>query len=80
MKLPNRAGRARLRRPMNLSPFALLAAVPTLTAIAQDAADGRAEQVVVVGERVYPIVDSVTPHAETAVDTAELLRQLEMAR
>jgi iron complex outermembrane receptor protein len=34
------------------------------------------ERVVVVGERVYPVVDAVTPDIGTVVDTAELLRQL----
>src|SRR5690606_20978728 len=36
----------------------------------------RTEQLVVVGERVYPVVDTVAPSTQEAVDTAELLKQL----
>ena len=34
------------------------------------------ERVLVVGERVYPVVDSVSPDTGSVIDTAELLRQL----
>src|SRR5690606_17257836 len=36
----------------------------------------RLEQLVVFGERVYPVVDTVAPSTEDALDTAELLKQL----
>lgn len=36
----------------------------------------RLEQLVVTGERVYPVVDAVAPSTEDAVDAAELLKQL----
>ncbi|MBN1240325.1 MAG: TonB-dependent receptor [Gammaproteobacteria bacterium] len=39
-------------------------------------APGRTEQLVVLGERVYPVVDTVAPSTQEAVDTAELLKQL----
>jgi iron complex outermembrane recepter protein len=66
-----------------------LIAAAALAAVAADAqpavdapagsrsAPGRAaEQVVALGQRVYPVVDTVAPSTEDAVDTAELLRQL----
>ena len=40
------------------------------------AAQRPVEQLVVTGERVYPVVDTVAPSTEDAIDTAELLKQL----
>lgn len=63
-----------MRTRFVLLPVALLA-MPL--AHAQSPAEGRpAEQLLVTGERVYPVVDSVAPGTEAALDTAELLKQL----
>jgi iron complex outermembrane recepter protein len=65
-------------------PLVFAQSVPSTTtarspsAAARDDAAGRrvTEQLVVSGERVYPVVDSIAPSTEDAVDTAELLKQL----
>ena len=68
----------RCRPPPRARLFAVGTALLTAaTASAQQTPATEApEQVVVVGERVYPVVDSVAPSTEDAVDSAELLKQL----
>ncbi len=56
---------------------AIAAALLVIPVVAHAADDSEVpEQVVVLGQRVYPIVDSVSPPNSEVVDTAELLRQL----
>lgn len=56
---------------------AVLAGAPAAAQPRAAAAPAAAtEHVIVTGERVYPIVDTVAPAAADAVDTAELLREL----
>jgi iron complex outermembrane receptor protein len=50
--------------------------IPAPPLLAQDATGPDIENVVVVGERVYPVVDTLSPGTGEAVDTAELLREL----
>src|SRR5690606_16096713 len=38
--------------------------------------DASVEQMIVLGERVYPVVDTIAPSTEHAIDTAELRREL----
>ncbi len=65
----------RRRRPAQLC--LLTAAVLAAASLAaQESSIEAPEQVVVVGERVYPVVDSVAPSTEDAVDSAALLKQL----
>ena len=71
--LRGRRAAVRLASTLGCSSAALLA-VPAV--YAQQTADTPAEQIVVLGERVYPVVDSVAPSTENAVDTAALLKQL----
>lgn len=58
-----------------VSAAATVAVTLPSRALADDAARA-VEHVVVTGARVYPIVDTVSPGAADAVDTAELLREL----
>lgn len=66
-------GAARAAATCLLLP-ALIATAPS--AAAEEPAGPPAEQLVVVGERIYPVVDSVTPATTDGVDTAELLKRL----
>ncbi len=58
----------------------LIGLIPVLivapAASGQQNDDPHIERMTVVGERVYPVVDTIAPSTEAAVDTAELLRQL----
>src|SRR5690606_20637673 len=58
-----------------VSAAATVAVALPSRALADDTARA-VEHVVVTGARVYPIVDTVSPGAADAVDTAELLREL----
>ncbi len=62
----------------NLPRRTILLAALFVSPVAADAADDHEspEQVVVVGQHGYPVVDSVSPPYSEVVDTAELLRQL----
>jgi iron complex outermembrane recepter protein len=63
--------------PISRAVVWLVATVPAATlTLAQEPGNTDVEQVVVVGERVYPVVDTVAPSTSGAVDTAELLRRL----
>jgi iron complex outermembrane recepter protein len=66
-----RVGRSSLRHAPLVAVIAAVAPLVT----AQPPSEV-ADQVVVVGQRVYPIVDTVAPANANAVDTAELLKQL----
>jgi iron complex outermembrane receptor protein len=69
--LSNRCAR-RVAAPVRPGLIALL----FVASLAHGQQDARVEQVVVVGERVYPVIDTIAPSTRDAVDTAELLRQL----
>ena len=76
MKSRSSRFRGRRRPPPCSWTLAVVAALTTAVVHAQRAPAEAPEQVVVVGERVYPVVDSVAPSTENAVDSAELLREL----
>lgn len=58
------------------APLAAGLALVMQPVMAQDSTEPEPEELVVIGERVYPVVDTLTPSTAEAVDTAELLRQL----
>lgn len=70
-----RAARLMVRYSARFAIVGAACAVVPLAA-ADEGGEDRQEQIVVVGERVYPVVDTVAPSTEEAVDTAELLKQL----